>query len=186
MYRHQLLALTLPLCVGLACAQSAAPIERVKITDNDLSCQRMFDELGAMDKVVAESREAQASGQTTATAGQAAGVAAEVASRTGLFGSLGGLGGHIFGTVAGKTAANVAEQTGQQGVAAAVEREKQATARKEHLTQLFLTKGCSAADPSAPGKTPNAAMSMSMPAATATPQVPDRHRRKPRTATAQR
>jgi hypothetical protein len=40
--------------------------------------------------------------------------------------------------------------------AQAAEREKQALARKEHLTQIFLAKGCSASDPSAPGKAPNA------------------------------
>jgi hypothetical protein len=72
-----------------------------------------FDELQGLDKIVAETKAAQSSGQNTATAGQAAGVAAEVASRTGLFGSIGGLTGHLFGSVASKTAANVAEQQGQ-------------------------------------------------------------------------
>jgi hypothetical protein len=96
-----------------AFAQAPAPIERVKITDNDLTCKAAYDELQGLDKTIAETKAAQSSGQTTATAGQAAGVAAEVASRTGLFGSLGGLTGHIFGTVASKTAANVAEQQGQ-------------------------------------------------------------------------
>ena len=144
------------LCAGVALAQASAPIERVKITDNDLTCLATYNELQGLDKIVAESKSARESGQTTATAGQAAGVAAEVASRTGLFGSVGGLAGHLFGSVASKTAANVAEQQGQMSVAQAAEREKQALARKEHLTQIFLAKGCSASDPSAPGKTPNA------------------------------
>lgn len=148
------------LFVATAYAQTPEPIERVKITDNDLTCQQLFDERGDMDKIIAETRAAQASGQNTATAGQAAGVAAEVASRTGLFGSLGGLTGHIFGTVASKTAANVAEQSGQQDAAKAGEREKQALGRKEHLTQIFLAKGCSANDPSAPAKTPSVALPM--------------------------
>lgn len=147
-----------------ALAQAPAPIERVKITDNDLTCKAAYDELQGMDKVIAESKAAQSSGQTTATAGQAAGVAAEVASRTGLFGSIGGLTGHIFGTVASKTAANVAEQQGQMTSAQAVEREKQALARKEHLTQVFLAKGCSASDPSAPGKAPAATVAPPAPA----------------------
>lgn len=141
-------------------AQAPAPIERVKLTDNDLSCQAAFNELQGLDKIVAEAKAAQSSGQNTATAGQAAGVAAEVASRTGLFGSIGGLTGHLFGSVASKAAANVAEQQGQMSAAQGAEREKQALVRKEHLTQIFLAKGCSASDPSAPGKTPNAALPM--------------------------
>jgi hypothetical protein len=156
-----------------AFAQAPAPIERIKITDNDLSCKAAYDELQGMDKVIAETKAAQSSGQTTATAGQAAGVAAEVASRTGLFGSIGGLTGHIFGTVASKTAANVAEQQGQMSAAQAAEREKQALARKEHLTQIFLAKGCSASDPSAPGKTPTAALPMPVAPAVVAPKTPE-------------
>lgn len=146
----------LSLCAGAALGQALAPIERVKITDNDLTCQQIFDERHAMDKAVADAKAAQSSGQTTATAGQTAGVAAEVASRTGLFGSLGGLTGHIFGSVASKAAANATQQSGEQDAAKAAEREKQALARKEHLTQLFLAKGCSASNPSAAAQNPNA------------------------------
>ena len=169
MHRPYLLALSLPLIAGIAQAQALEPIERVRITDNDLGCQQIFDERTVMDKAIADAKVAQSSGQTTATAGQAAGVAAEVASRTGLFGSLGGLGGHIFGTVASKTAANVAEQSGQQDAAKAAEREKQALARKEHLTQVFLAKGCSAADPSAPPKATNAVPAVPAAAVAAAP-----------------
>ena len=164
-------ASVLTLFSAIVFAQAPAPIERVKITDNDLTCLSAHNELQGMDKIVAEARAAQASGQDTATAGQAAGVAAEVASRTGLFGSIGGLTGHLLGTVATKTAANVAEQQGQMNAAQAAEREKQALARKEHLTQIFLAKGCSASDPSAPGKTPNATAPVQAPtqAASASP-----------------
>ena len=161
------------LCAGVALAQAPAPIERVKITDNDLTCLATYNELQGLDKIVAEAREGQSAGQTTATAGQAAGVAAEVASRTGMFGALGGLTGHLFGSVASKAAANVAEQQGQMSVAQAAEREKQALARKEHLTQIFLAKGCSASDPSAPGKTPNAALPMPAAPVEATPKTPE-------------
>lgn len=169
--RHAVLApLVLVHLLALPLAAAAQPIERVKITDADMNCQQMFDELGAMDKVIAETRTAQAEGQTTATAGQAAGVAAEVASRTGLFGSLGGLGGHIFGTVASKTAANVAEQSGQQSAAQAMERQKQAGARKEHVTAMFVARGCSASDPSAPPRNPNAAVPMPAPASSLAPK----------------
>ena len=166
---HKIVAFTLPIWAVIAHGQALQPIERVKITDNDLTCRQMFDERDAMDKVIAEAKAAQSSAQTTATAGQAGGVAAEVASRSGLFGSLGGLAGHVLGTAASKTAATVAEQTGQQNAAAAVEREKQAMARKEHLTQLFLAKGCSAADPSAAPKAPNASLPVTAPASPASP-----------------
>lgn len=165
--------LVLPaLFIATAHAQTLEPIEMVRITDNDLSCQQIFDERGGMDKVIAEAKQAQSSSQTTATAGQAAGVAAEVASRTGIFGALGGLGGHLFGTVASKTAAGVAEQQGQQGAAQAAEREKQAMGRKEHLTSVFLAKGCSASDPSAAPKTPNASIGTTTPLAAAPAPAP--------------
>ncbi|MBL8477874.1 MAG: hypothetical protein JNK59_01090 [Sterolibacteriaceae bacterium] len=165
-------ASVLTLFSAIVFAQAPAPIERVKITDNDLTCLSAHNELQGMDKIVAEARAAQASGQDTATAGQAAGVAAEVASRTGLFGSIGGLTGHLLGTVATKTAANVAEQQGQMNAAQAAEREKQALARKEHLTQIFLAKGCSASDPSAPGKAPNAAAPVQAPTQAASAPPP--------------
>lgn len=159
------------LFIATAHAQTPEPIERVRITDNDLGCQQIFDERAGMDKVIADAKQAQSSSQTTATAGQAAGVAAEVASRTGMFGALGGLGGHLFGTVASKTAANVAEQQGKQGTVQAAEREKQALGRKEHLTSLFLAKGCSASDPSAAPKAPNASIGKTTPIATAAAPV---------------
>lgn len=126
---------------------AAPPIERVKISDNEMTCAQMHTEIGGMDKIIAQSKEAEAAGQNTATAGQAGGVAAEVASRTGIFGAFGGLAGHIFGSVAAKTAANVAEQSGQQSTQEAAEQGRQALARKEHVTTLFLNKGCKASDP---------------------------------------
>lgn len=126
---------------------NAQNIERVRITDGDLSCRQIHDELGAMDMVIADAKQAQASGETTATAGQVGGVAADVASRTGLFGQVGGLWGHIAGTVASKTAANVTEQSGKQGAQQSADREKQALARKDHLTATFLAKGCKSSDP---------------------------------------
>lgn len=134
--------LTALLCFGA----NAQNIERIRITDNDLSCRQVHDELGAMDKVIADAKQAQASSETTATAGQVGGVAAEVASRTGLFGQVGGLFGHIAGTVAAKTAANVTEQSGKQGAQQSADREKQALARKEHLTSIFLSRGCKSSD----------------------------------------
>ncbi len=135
------------LTVLLPLAASAQNIERIKITDGELSCRQIHDELGVMDKAIAGARQAQSSAETTTTAGQAGSVAAEVASRTGLFGQVGGLFGHIAGTVAAKTAADVTTQTGKQGVQQGIEQEKQALARKEHLSSIFLSRGCRSSDP---------------------------------------
>lgn len=131
-----------------------APIDRIKLTDGNLTCQQMQDEVRDMEHTVAEAQASQSSGQTKATAGAAVGVAAEVASRTGVFGAWGGLGGHLFGTVASKTAAGVVQEQGAQDAMQAQERQKQAQARKEHLSQLYLNKHCgegaSAAVPAPP------------------------------------
>ncbi|MFZ5502496.1 MAG: hypothetical protein ACOY3V_03025 [Pseudomonadota bacterium] len=144
-------------------------IERIKITDNEMSCRQIYDELGAMDKHIADAKAVQASGETTATTGQAAGVAAEVASRTGLFGQLGGLTGHLFGSLASKTAASVTEQSGQQTAKQAAETERQALARKEHLTELFSVRGCQASNPDAAAKHPDAIVAAKPGAAAAAP-----------------
>lgn len=130
-------------------ADAQETIERIKNSDTDLSCQQIADEQNMLDKTVAETNAAKSTGQTTAVAGQATGVAAEVAQRAGVFGAIGGLAGQLFGAAATKATANVAVQSGQKDVAEATQREKQALARKEHLTQLFLAKGCSASHPAA-------------------------------------
>jgi hypothetical protein len=100
-----------------------------------------------MDKVVADAKASEESGNTTAMAGTAGNVAAEVANRTGLFGQIGGLAGQLFGGIAAQTAANAAKESGQQSAQQAADRLRQAVARKEHLASLFLARGCNAADP---------------------------------------
>ncbi|WP_300455398.1 hypothetical protein [Accumulibacter sp.] len=153
-------ASALLLCAGGAQAEALAPIERLKITDNDLSCQQLYDERGEMEKIAADAHTTQFSGQAAATAGQAAGVAAaELATRVGLFGPIGGLAGTILAGITSRTTAKLAEQQLQLSAAEAAEREKQALGRKEHLTELFLSKGCSAGDPSAPARPPAAGLS---------------------------
>lgn len=161
--------------IGLAGASlpalaQQAPIERVRLTDNELSCAQLHAEVGEMDRLAAEARAAENEGNTTALAGTAGNVATEVAARTGLFGSLGGLTGHILGQVAGKTAAGAAQQSGQTAAQQAVERGRQAAARKENVSALFLNKGCKTSDLSynpptpAPANTPTP-----MPIAAASP-----------------
>jgi len=143
------------LVFSVSLAQQPAPlkpIDRVKITDNELSCGQIHGEIGEMDKLAAESKAVEEKQRTSATAAGAAGTAAEVAGRTGLFGALGGLTGHLIGQVATQTAAGAVQQSSAQSAQQASERARQAQARKEHLTSLFLAKDCKASDLSVPGK----------------------------------
>ena len=149
-------------CAAAVWAQAPAPIDKIQLNDGGLTCPQIQEQVQAMDRVVAEAQAAQSSGQTQATAGQAAGVAAEVASRTGLFGALGGLGGHLLGSVASKTAAGVVAEKGATGAAHAQARQQQAQARKEHLAQLYLSKGCGGAAP-VPMPVPDASAPAVMP-----------------------
>ena len=129
-----------------AVAQQAAPIERIKITDNQLNCAQIYGETGEMDKVIAAAQAAGESGSNTAMAGSVANVAAEVAGRTGLFGQIGGMAGALFGKAAAQTAAGVAQQSGQMTTQQSAERVKQALARKEYLTSVFVGRGCKVSD----------------------------------------
>lgn len=152
--RHLLIGLALATTSAIAQQPAAnTPIDRVKITDNELSCAQIHGEIGDMDKIVGESKASEDKGRTSATAAGAAGTAAEVAGRTGLFGAFGGVAGALFGQVATQTAAGAVQQTSAQSAQQAAERAKQAQARKEHLTGLFLAKDCKASDLNAPGKT---------------------------------
>jgi hypothetical protein len=147
-----LLFVSLTIAPGLAMAQQPGPIDRVKITDNELSCAQIHGEIGQMEKIQAESSTAADKSKTSATAASAAGTAAEIAGRTGLFGALGGVTGALFGQVTTQTAAGAVQQTSAQSAQQAAERSKQAQARKEHLTSIFLAKDCKASDLNAPGK----------------------------------
>ena len=162
---------------GTVQAQQPAPIERVKITDGQLSCAQLHGEVGDMDKAVAAAQAAIDSGNTTSMAGTAGNVAAEVAGRTGLFGQIGGIAGSLFGQTAAQTAAGVARQSGQQTVAQSQDRIKQATARKEHMSALFVARGCNPSDlnynPPATEQTAAAVQAAMAAAAPAAPKAVD-------------
>jgi hypothetical protein len=161
-----LLAALLTLAAVGAHAQN---IERVKMTDNDLSCKQIFLEIGQMDGVIA--RASQPVAVATAPAGATpdnsaavgAGVAGAVAqtamARSGGFGGFGGLGGGLggmFGGIAQQAMNSQAQQQQAAAQAAAQQAQmqaqqqglmgQQAQARKEHLTGLFLSKGCKMSD----------------------------------------
>ncbi len=153
LFRHALIGLAW--AAGTAVAQQpapAGPIDRVKMTDNELTCAQIHGEVGEMDRIIQQSKQAEDKERSSATAAGAAGTAAEVAGRTGLFGAFGGVAGALFGQVATQTAAGAVQQTSAQSAQQAAERGKQALARKEHLTGLFLAKDCKASDPNAQGR----------------------------------
>lgn len=153
---------------ALLTSAHAQTIERVKMTDNDLNCQQIYTEITQMDSMIAKAGQA-APGVQVASAdggsnvgGQVAGAVAQqalataVAQNPGGFGSMfGGLGG-MFGSLA-----NMAAQTAsaQQAAAAGAAQQQaaqaqqnnalmaqQAQGRKEHLTGMFLSKGCKMSD----------------------------------------
>ena len=151
-------------CLGFA-AQAQTTIDRVRMTDNDLSCQQAYNEIGQMDGVLARSRQPVAAvgaqvdpnaAQNAAVAGAVAQAAiANAAARGGFgFGSFGGgfggggsVGG-LFGSLVQQAAAQGAQQAATDQAAAAATTQQnamlaqQAQGRKEHLTSLFLGKGC--------------------------------------------
>ena len=165
----QKLALTIALLTGVSITAYAQTIERIKMTDNELSCQQIYGESAAMEVIIttagqqnADALAAQASqavaaaqsAQTAQNAAVATNTALGIAARFGGFGGFGGL----FGSAA-QSAAQLAtdQQTASalqqaaaipvaQGAVAAQPAQnlqgQQAQARKEHLTSLFLSKGC--------------------------------------------
>lgn len=154
-------ALTLPGAVV-----QAQTIERVRMTDNDLSCQQIYDETVQMDAVV--TRASQPAAPVAAVADPNANIGAQVAgavattaivhgaARSG-FGGFGGFGGgSLLGGLLGGAAQQAATTNAQQQAVAQQQASlqvqqgalmaQQAQARKEHLTTLFLSKGCKLGD----------------------------------------
>ena len=153
----------------------AQTIERVKMTDNDLNCQAIYGEITQMDGYMQRASQtgaapaAPVADAAPSVGGQVAGVVAQGAlagavarggggmfggGGGGLFGGGGGgaLGG-LFGNIAQAAAQNSAnQQAAPQPVAAApvaqgnLQLVASAQGRKEHLTGLFLNKGCKMAD----------------------------------------
>lgn len=161
------IALALAFMSGTAAAQN---IERVKMTDNDLSCQQIFNEITMMDGVIARANQPVAAPAATAPAAEGnstgsaiAGAVAQQAigqaAARGGFGGFGGGFGGMLGGVLGAAQNNSAQQqqqaAAQQAAAqqAAAQQQQQnallgqqAQGRKEHLTGVFLAKGCKMSD----------------------------------------
>ena len=145
----------------------AQTIERVKMTDGDLSCQQLYAETVDMDAVMAKNKPAPgavpvaASGasQTAGMATQAEGVAniaqgaATISAYSGSFGGFGAFSslGSLISGAAKMAQGSAAQQAATEAVAqqkavaeqqAMAQMTGQAQARKEHVTSLFLSKGC--------------------------------------------
>ncbi len=155
------LALGTSLLASLLICAHAQTIERVKMTDNDLSCQQIYSEITQMDSMIAKAAQSPAGVQVTqadSAPGVGAGVAGvvvqEAVARSG-FGGFGGLGG-MFGSLANMATQNASAQqaanagAAQQQAAQAQQNNalvaQQAQGRKEHLTGMFLSKGCKMSD----------------------------------------
>lgn len=158
--------LSLALAAALACAAvQAQTIERVRMTDNDLSCQQIYTESLQMDAVVARASQpvqpVAAADPNANVPVQVAGAVAQAAvvnsaARSGFagFGNFGGgslLGGLLGGVAQQAATNNVQQQVANQQMAAQQAQQngllaQQAQGRKEHLTGMFLARGCKMAD----------------------------------------
>jgi hypothetical protein len=147
-------------------AAPAGPIERIKLTDNELNCAQIHAEAGQMDKLIADAKAAEDKEKTTGSAASAASTVADVAGKLGMFGRIGGLGGALFGQAAAQAGAGAMQKSAQESAQQMALRAQQAGARKEHLTALFLAKECKVSDLNAPGKVLSGAEAQRVAAAT--------------------
>ena len=155
----------------VATTLAAQTIERVKMTDGDLSCQQIYLETVDMDGVIAKNKPATtaAPAATGVNAGQVAGIATQAegaaniaqgaATISAYSGGFGGFGAAIglssLGSLLGGAAKVAQGSAAQQAASDSVAQQKavaeqqamaqivsQAQARKDHVTSLFLSKGC--------------------------------------------
>lgn len=137
---------------GNAWAQDNAPIERIRMTDNELSCGQIYGESQKMDKVIAEASNSQSTNQS-------AGVVANVAGQAATSGVLGGFASRVpFGGLFGQAMASGAQQVAANNAQASAERTQQASARKQHLTSMFLAKNCKLSELQQPPAAPPPAL----------------------------
>lgn len=136
---RQLSAMAAASLLLAACTKPQGPvstIDRVKPGDNMLSCEQIKDDIGKMDKVLANAvgaqRQSEADQTALGTATSAGGIAGAYAGVGNVTGMLG-----LFG------ADTMNQQSNQQGQAA--QDAEDAKARRENLTALGNAKNCFAA-----------------------------------------
>jgi hypothetical protein len=147
------IAAALVLCAASAHAQT---IERVKMSDNDLNCQQVYDEIRQMEAVMTRvsapaTAAADPAAGNPAVGAQVAGAVAQQALATSGLGGFGGLGGMLSGLVQAAGAQQAQQQAAAQQSGALQAQQnavlmQQAQGRKEHLTTVFLSKGCKMSD----------------------------------------
>jgi hypothetical protein len=176
-YRPLMLAIAALMLAPALSAQEAAvpegPIERVKLSDPEMSCPQIYGEVNQMDRIIAkETGDRDTGAAVAANAGltqQAVGTAAHAAAMSGSVGSAVGLAqiaplAGLFGNVAAANAQNEAAKS--------QERTQQARARKEHLTSLFIGKGCKLSEMQAVAPAPTVAPAAPATAGSAPQYVP--------------
>jgi hypothetical protein len=162
MKKHTPLALALAALLLATTSVQAQTIERMKMTDGDLTCQQMVDEIKLMDMMAAQAnaqpqqvQQAQAPDNNVGAqvAGAVAQQAIAQAAARGGFGGFGGFGssagsalGGMFGGLVAQAAAAPQAPPPQAAPAGNPMLAAQAAGRKEHLTGLFLGKGCRMSD----------------------------------------
>lgn len=167
-FRSSALAAAVALALPGAMTQ-AQTIERMRMTDNDLTCQQIYNESVQMDAVITRASQPVAAAAPVAPAAdpnanvgaQIAGAVAQQAIAQGAvrggFGGFGGFGGgSLLGGLLGGAAQQAATANAQQQAVAqqqtALQAQQgavlaqQAQGRKEHLTTMFLSKGCKLGD----------------------------------------
>lgn len=134
------------LCVPQAAVaqQSVQTIDRVKITDNDLTCAQIHAEITEMDAVVVRYNEADAEARNAGGSEVATGMVVDIFGR--VLGIFGGTLGQIFGGVATQAATRGMTEAKKEDTQRTQEHRRQAEARKSYLTTMFVNRGCRASD----------------------------------------
>lgn len=150
----------------------AQAIEKMKITDTELSCAQIYAEIGEMDKIIGDTKGTRDTSANTATAvdvaQQAGGHAANAAAMAGNYGGALGIARAMpFVGMFGSVAKGVSETKQRESG----ERLGEAKARKEHLTSLFIGKSCKASElkPAESPAAPNAPAAQGTPPTQSTP-----------------
>ena len=141
-----IIAIAATLCVAqeAVAQQPVQSIERVKITDNDLSCAQIHAEITEMDAIIARYNEADADARNAGGSDIATGVVVDIFGR--VLGAFGGVFGQIFGGVATQVATRGVTEANKENTQRALEHRRQADARKSYLTTMFVNRGCRASD----------------------------------------
>jgi hypothetical protein len=137
-------AATLCAAQSVLAQPSVQTIDRVKITDNDLTCAQIHAEVTEMDTIVARYNAADAQAGNTGDSEIATGMVVDIFGR--MLGIFGGTLGQIFGGVATQAATRGVKEVNKEDNQRTLEHRRQAEARKSYLTTMFVNRGCRTSD----------------------------------------